>query len=286
MKPTDEVEIMKQVLITGAYGGMGYATAKALSENGYTVFALDRQVREAEENIIPVEADVTDSESVKRALEFVHAQTGALDAILHFAGIYRLDSLVEMSERRFTESFNINLFGAYRVNKEFLPLLQQGSRIVLTTSELAPIAPLPFTGIYAITKTALERYAQSLRMELQLLGICVSVIRPGAVKTGLLSVSTRELDNFTDNTRHYSYNAERFKKIVNTVESRSIPPEKIAKTALRALTAKRPKYVYNINRNPLLRLWNMLPARWQTALIKRLLRAKRTEQKRKENNDE
>ena len=262
------------ILITGAYGGMGYATAKTLSERGYTVFALDKTVREAEGNIIPVEADVTDGESVRRAYEFVRSQTDKLYAILHFAGIYRLDLLVEMSEERFTEIFHINLFGAYRVSREFLPLLKKGSRIVLTSSELAPLTPLPFTGIYAITKTALEKYAESLRMELQLLGVGVCVIRPGAVKTGLLSDSTRELDAFTANTRYYSYNAERFKSIVNRVESKNIPPQKIAKTAIRALTARRPKYVYNVNRNPLLRLWSVLPPRWQTFAIRKILQSK------------
>ena len=265
---------MKFVLITGAYGGMGYATAKAFAARGDTVFALDKTVREAEENIIPVQADVTDSESVERAFALVRSQTDALDAILHFAGVYRLDSLVEMSEERFTGIFNINLFGAYRINKAFLPLLREGSRIVLTTSELAPIAPMPFTGVYAVTKAALEKYAESLRMELQLLGISVSVIRPGAVKTGLLSDSTRELNDFCGNTRLYALNAEKFRDVVDRVEAKNVPPERITKTAVRALTARRPKYVYNINRNPLLRLWNVLPARWQTAVIRRILQPK------------
>ena len=263
---------MKNVVMTGAYGGMGYGTAKALSENGYNVFALDRTVRKAEPNVIPVEADITNAESVRRAFEYVRSQVDEIYAIIHFAGVYRLDSLVEMSEERFTEIFNVNLFGAYRVNKEFLPLLKKGGRIVITPSELAPLCPLPFTGVYAITKTALDRYAYSLRMELQLLGISVSVIRPGAVKTGLLSVSTKELDSFCENTRIYTYNAKRFKKIVNGVEAKSVTPEKVAKKALRALTAKKPRYVYNINRNPLLRMLDALPARWQTKIIGKILK--------------
>ncbi|MBO4216560.1 MAG: SDR family NAD(P)-dependent oxidoreductase [Clostridia bacterium] len=269
---------MKNVLITGAYGGMGYAAAKAVSERGYTVFALDRTVREAEPNIIPIEADVTDAESVKRAFETVRSHTDGICAIIHFAGIYRLDSLVEMSEERFTGIFDVNLFGAYRVNKAFLPLLEKGGRIIMTTSELAPLSPLPFTGIYAITKTALEKYAFSLRMELQLLGIGVSVIRPGAVKTGLLSDSRSELDGFCGNTRIYTCNAERFREIVDGAEAKNVPPEKISKVAVRALTARKPKYVYNVNRNPLLRILNALPARWQTAIIGKILR-KKTKQK-------
>lgn len=265
---------MKHIVITGAYGGMGYAAAKALAERGFTVFALDKKVRDPEPNLIPVETDVTDPESVSRAFRAVAAQTRQLYAIVHFAGIYRLDSLVEMREERFTEIFNVNLFGAYRINRAFLPLLGKGSRILLTTSELAPLSPLPFTGIYAITKTALERYADSLRMELQLLGIDVSVIRPGAVKTDLLSVSTRELDQFCENTRIYTYNAARFKRIVDRTEAKNVPPQAVAKTAVRALESGRPKYVYNINRNPLLRLLNALPARWQTAIIGRILKEK------------
>lgn len=263
---------MKHVIITGAYGGMGYATTKALAQCGYTVFALDKKVGDAESNVIPIETDVSDAESVRRAFEFVKSQVGEIYAIIHFAGIYRLDSLVEMSEERFTEIFNVNLFGAYRINKVFLPLLTKGSRIIITTSELAPLSPLPFTGIYAVTKSALDKYAFSLRMELQLLGIEVSVIRPGAVKTELLSTSTKELEQFCENTRIYTYNAKRLRKIVNNVETKNVTPQIIAKTAVRALTARRPKYVYNVNRNPLLRILNALPARWQTAVIGRVLR--------------
>ncbi len=263
---------MKSIVITGAYGGMGYAAAKALSQSGYRVFALDKTVRKEEPNMIPVETDVTDPESVGRAFEFVSAQTDELYAILHFAGIYRLDSLVEMSEERFTQIFDINLFGVYRINKTFFPLLKRGSRILITTSELAPLDPLPFTGIYALTKSALEKYAFSLRMEVQLLGISVSVIRPGAVKTGLLADSQNELDRFCANTRLYTYNAERFKKIVSDVEAKNVTPEVIAKTACRALSARKPKYVYNINRNPLLRILNALPAGCQTAAIRLILK--------------
>ena len=263
---------MKNVLITGAYGGMGYKTAKLLANSGFTVYALDKLVGSPENNIIPVAADVTDIKSLNSAYEKIKEIAGGLYAIIHFAGIYRLDSLVEMSEERFVSSFDINVFGAYRVNKIFLPLLKKGSRIVITTSELAPLSPLPFTGIYAVTKATLDDYAFSLRMELQLLGISVSVLRAGAVKTGLLSVSKKELDNFCENTKLYSYNAERFKKIVDGVEAKNVPPEKIAKKVLKTLNAKKPKYVYNVNRNPLLLLLNILPARWQTKIIGKILK--------------
>ncbi|MBE6625542.1 MAG: SDR family NAD(P)-dependent oxidoreductase [Ruminococcaceae bacterium] len=265
---------MKAVLITGAYGGMGYATAKLLRDKGYTVFALDLRVREGEENIIPIEADLTSEDSVRCALERVKAHTDSLDAIVHFAGIYMLDSLVEMETGAFDKIFDVNVRGVFLVNKLFLPLLKKGSRILITTSELAPLDPLPFTGIYAVTKGALDKYAYSLKMELQLLGIGVSVLRAGAVETGMLGVSTDALDKFCQKTELYSCNAERFKSIVERVEARCVPPEKIAKGSAKILSRRSPKFAYSINRNPLLLLLNALPKRMQLWAIKMVLKDK------------
>ncbi len=265
---------MKYVLVTGAYGGMGKAVTAALQKAGYYVFALDKKVDSAEENVMPIEADLTDGASLQAAFDKVSKKTDNLYAVLHFAGIYTLDSLVEMDEDAFVRAFNINVFGAYRVNKLFLPLLNNGSKIIITTSELAPLDPLPFTGIYAITKSTLDKYAYSLRMEVQLLGISVSVLRPGAVNTGMLGVSTDALDAFCKKTKLYSCNATRFKRIVDKVEARNVPAEKIAKKTVKILNKKKPKQVYKINRNPLLLLLNVLPKSWQTKIIKLILKNK------------
>ncbi len=263
---------MKYVLITGAYGGMGYATVKELTGKGFVVFALDKKVGQAEENVVPVEADVTDAESVKNAFEKIRTVTDRLSAIVHFAGVYALDSLIEIADAEFDRIFKINLYGAFFVNKIFAPLLSAGSQIVITTSELAPLDPLPFTGVYAVTKGALDKYAYSLRMELQLLGISVSVIRAGAVSTGMLGASTAALDRFCEKTALYECNAARFRRIVNSVEAKSVPPQKIATKVRKILHAKNPKFIYNLNRNKLLLLLNALPKRMQCAVIKKILK--------------
>ena len=263
---------MKYVLVTGAYGGMGKAVVQTLKEAGYFVFALDKRVGEAEENVFPIQADVTDENSIQTAFSLVKERTDELFAILHFAGIYILDSLVEMDETAFIKAFDINVFGAFRINKTFLPLLHKGSRIVLTTSELAPLQPLPFTGLYAVTKSTLDKYAYTLRMEVQLLGIDVVVVRPGAVKTDMLGVSTTALNTFCDQTKLYTCNAKRFKNIVERVEARNVPPKKLAGKTLKILNKKRPKFIYTLNRNPLLLLLNVLPARMQTWIIKQILK--------------
>lgn len=270
---------MKYVLISGASGGMGTSVVKELLDEGYFVFALDNNLSQGlksittqQKNLQFFKVDLTDSQSIQDAYTKVSSITNELYAILHFAGKYVLDSLIEIPEQKFVNAFDVNVFGAYRLNKTFIPLLNRGGRIILTTSELAPLDPLPFTGVYALTKSLLDKYAYSLRMEVQLKDIFVIVLRPGAIKTDMLDVSTTQLDEFCKNTKEYSVNAKKFKQVVDKVESRNILPQKIAKKTAKILSAKNPKYVYTINRNPLLLLLNALPDKLQTRIIKGILK--------------
>lgn len=263
---------MKYVIVTGADGGMGRATVKYLKNRGYFVFALDKREISEESGVMPITVDVTSEQSVRSAFEKVKSVTESVYAVIHFAGIYMLDSLVETSGADFEKIFAINVFGAFYVNKIFMPLMKNGSKIVMVTSELAAIDPLPFTGIYAVTKSALDRYAFSLRMELQLKEIAVSVIRAGAVKTNMLGASTAALDRFSAETELYKYNAERFKKIVNGVESRCVPPEKIAEKAVAVIEKKNPRFAYSVNNNFLLKLYGILPSRLKFRVVKNILK--------------
>ena len=263
---------MKYALVTGAAGGMGRSTVSALLQQDYQVFALDKKCGEPADHLTWLQTDITDEASVAAAFEAVRSQTERLDAVVHFTGIYMLDSLVEMTPEAFEAIFRVNLYGAFLINRTFLPLLKPGSRVLMTTSELAPLDPLPFTGIYGITKSALDKYAYSLRMELQLLKIHISVLRAGAVNTGMLGVSTDALDRFCRQTRLYSCNAKRFKAIVDRVEARNISTEKLAAKVAKILGKKKPKFNYAINRNPLLRLLNILPKRMQLWIIKTILK--------------
>ena len=263
---------MGYYLITGAGGGMGTALARRLTDEGHSVWGLDLEPPDS----VPagetfIRADVTDGTSLCEAFERIRTEAGSLKGIIHTAGIYDLDSLVEMTEKAFLHDFDVNVFGAFRVNRTFLPLLEEGGRIVMISSELAPLHPLPFTGVYAVTKASLDRYAEALRMELQLLGYRVIVLRPGAVRTQMLPASTARLAGFCGSTRLYRCNAERFRKIVDRVEARSVAPERIAEIVAKALRSPRPKNVYPVNRNPMLLLYDRLPVRVQLRLIRKLL---------------
>ena len=257
------------VVLTGAAGGMGRAVRTLLEQKGYRVWALDITDAGGSGSI---RTDITDGKSVEAAFNEIASRSGHIDAIVHTAGIYTMDSLVEMTDEEVLRIFNVNLFGIMRINRIFLPILNPHSRITMVSSELAPLDPLPFTGIYAITKSTIEKYAYSLRMELQLLGHTVSVIRPGAVRTPFLDQSQKKIEAFCNKTALYGDTSRRFLNLVDGIETANVEPERIAKKVLKALEARHPRYVYNINRSPLLRLMSALPQHMQNRVIARVLR--------------
>jgi NAD(P)-dependent dehydrogenase (short-subunit alcohol dehydrogenase family) len=283
---------MRHILVTGAANGIGRAVAEYLAAKGDHVYACD--VREASfesELITAVRLDVRSVADVERAFAKVAAQSDHLDAIVHFAGIYMMGSLVEMSEAEFLRIFDVNVNGVYRVNKVFLPLLMNANahskkangkgkgkgaqaRIIITSSEVAPLGPLPFNGIYSITKTAVDRYAHSLRFELALLEcpIAVVVVRPGAVRTELLQTAHSSMQQLCASTQLFKAKTAAFKSVMDKHMGFAVPPERIARLVQRILDTKRPSHVYSVNTNIGLKLMSALPIGLQISIIKWLLR--------------
>jgi NAD(P)-dependent dehydrogenase (short-subunit alcohol dehydrogenase family) len=263
---------MKQILLTGAAGGLGQAAAEYLAARGCRVFACDIREAPPEDNIIPLCMDVRDKASVAAAYEQVAAVTDRLDAVIHLAGLYMMDSFVEISEERMGRILDVNLMGVYRVNKVFLPLVRQGGgRIIVTTSELAGLKPLPFTGIYALTKTALQCYADSLRLEMALIGIPVIELRPGAFKTQLTVEPGLELDRLLKSTQLYGENLRRIRPLMDSRIGKEKDPETLARLIYRIVAAERPRLRYSPNASLLLKAFSLAPRKLQAFAMKRLL---------------
>ncbi len=260
---------MKKIIITGANGGIGLATLKYLSNNGYFVYALDINKIEKMDNVESFECDLTKEEEIRKVYKSIENEK--IDAIVHLSGCYYMDSFIEIEEDKLKEIFDINFFSVYLVNKIFINLLNKNGKIIITSSEVAPLDPLPFNGIYSITKATLENYAVSLRQELNLLDIKVIILRPGAVNTGLIADSIKNVERIEKETVLYKDNAPLFKNIVEKNESKTIDAIKIAKLINKILIKKRNKLLYKINLNPKLILLSILPKRLQLFIIKKLI---------------
>lgn len=265
---------MKYALVTGGASGMGRATAIELANNGFIVFSCDITTSpEEKENIIQIKTDVTSTKSITQAYTQILQHTNKLDAVINFAGIILMDSLIEISEEEFTNIFNVNLFGVYRINKVFFPLVKNAKgKIIITTSELVENKVLPFNAIYAISKKALDAYAQGLTAELGLLNIPVITLRPGAVDTPIITSSNEQMNKLNDNTLFYKDTIPKFRHIVDKEHNKGIPPEKIAKMVLKILNKKNPKLIYKKNISTKLKLLNILPTKTQIKLLKLILK--------------
>lgn len=264
---------MQSVVITGGNGGIGSAVVNYFLQKGYQVFSLDIiKNSENKQNLISIDCDITSEQSVKEAFERVSETTTNVSAIINLAGVYRMDSLIEIDFQRLKNTYDINLFGAYLINKTFFPLYKDGGRVLIVTSELAPQKIMPFNGLYMLTKSALDKYAQGLRAELSLLGIKVVTVRPGAINTGMIDRSNQEMYALCERSQLYSANTKKFFKIMNSVSSKNIAPEKLAKLLYKATTCKNPKNVYKINNGFLLKIFSALSENFRNFLLKNILK--------------
>lgn len=272
-------EEKKAILITGACGGLGAAAVTEFAKSGYLVYAADISERAAEEGVVPLQMDVTGEESVREAAEKVAEKGVPLCAVIHLAGLYTMDSFIEISPETLEKMLAVNLMGVYRVNREFLPLIRNsGGRIVIVASELAPLDPLPFNGIYTVTKRALDGYAHSLALELDLLGTRVVTVYPGAFGDGMPRAALASMERMSEKSRLYPDIAKRFSRIVAAETGSAKDPAILAKKLRRITEKRRPRFKYFINDSLKLKLFSALPMGAQAFLLRLLLKGKKREQ--------
>lgn len=261
------------VLISGAANGIGKAVCDYFIKRGINVVAIDKQKIELESNLlISYQADITDSLSLHKIHQELLQKEIKLDAIINIAGMFLIDSFIEVNEEELRRIFEVNFLATVNINKIFFDLLKEKGRIVITSSEVAPLDPMPFNGIYNVTKTALDSYSQALRQELNLLGIKVITIRPGAFNTNLAASSLVKTKELMGKTALYKNHSKKFYKIVKTFMGKPKEPALIAKTYYKAITKRNPKIIYKKHINYLLKLLNILPKRLQCYIIKLLLK--------------
>ncbi|MCI6155986.1 MAG: SDR family NAD(P)-dependent oxidoreductase [Erysipelotrichaceae bacterium] len=262
---------MQYVLITGASSGIGKSLKDIFLQNNYHVIALDIKEIDPQDNLDSFICDITNKESLQNVKNTLDKQNIKLEYIINVAGIHMMASLVESPLEQMQRLININLNGTMSVNRIFHSLLKEKGRIIIITSEVASFDPMPFNGLYNVSKTALDTYAQALRQELNLLNQKVITFRPGAVKTPLCDSSLTGTQNLVDSTILYKKQAGKFLKLVTMFMGKPLSPTKMAKFIYKKSIKKHPKLIYKKHQNIGLVLLSILPKRWQCAIIKGIL---------------
>lgn len=173
---------MSTVLISGASRGLGAALAAEYVARGDQVFCGVRSP-DAEVPGIAVELDVTDTDSVQRAVAQVVEACGEIDLLINNAGVHIGGPLLSLDLDAFKKILDINLLGAWRLTRAAKPHLARGSTVAMMSSLSGLVGP-PNDGAYATSKFALEGMSQSLAAELAPEEIRVLVFEPSAVATG------------------------------------------------------------------------------------------------------
>lgn len=267
----------KQAFITGGAGGLGGATAELLVQKGWHVFVadFDEDLLANVENspgYSTVKIDVTDNESVHAACAQVASQTDGLDAVINFAGILAIGSMIEMAEETLQRVIDINVMGTYRVNKQFIPLLEaRKGRIINISSETGWQSGAPFNGAYTLSKHAVEAYSDSLRRELLLLGMHVVKIQPGPFRTAMVGSIGMQFDKAIEGSQRFKSTLKKVRDLATDEQKKSHDPRIVAEAVYTAITARTPKAAYSVKADPARSFLERLPTSWADRILKKVL---------------
>ena len=267
------------ILLTGASSGIGYDTAKNLAAAGHTVYGAARRVEKLEElrpfGVIPLQLDITDEDSIKKAVETIITEQGRVDVLVNNAGYGSYGAIEDVTLDEARNQFEVNLFGLARLTQLVLPQMraQRSGRIINVSSMGGRLTT--FMGAwYHATKYALEAFSDALRMETSDFGIQVSIIEPGGIKTDWGMIAADKLEESARGGAYESIARKTAANMRRHYSSESLSdPAIISKAITHAIEAKKPKtrYLIGFMATPAVLMHTVLPDRTFDKIIRRFM---------------
>ena len=233
----------KKCLITGAASGIGRATALALAAQGAELYLTDRDEAGLTQTVADVKAlgaevpahralDISDYDEVAAFGADIHATHTSMDVVMNIAGVSAWGTVDQLTHQHWRSMIDVNLMGPIHVIETFLPPMVQARRggHLVNVSSAAGIVALPWHSAYSASKYGLRGLSEVLRFDLARYRIGVSVVVPGAVKTGLVqTVQIAGVDRDDPNVQ----------KWVDRFAGHAISPEKAADKILAGVRRNR-----------------------------------------------
>jgi NAD(P)-dependent dehydrogenase (short-subunit alcohol dehydrogenase family) len=261
------------VLVTGASSGIGAATVRKLSHDGFNVFGTVRKTEDA----ATVEAnggtfivmDVTDHASVAAAQIQIARQVGkeGLAALINNAGVPCAGPLELIPLVDIKAAFDVNVFGLISVTQVFLPLLKTARGRIVNVGSVSGRLAFPFIGPYAASKFAVKALTDCLRRELLAVGVDVLLVEPGSCATPIWDkIPEPDRDSLAGTV--YEGVADRFRESAIKGGREGIKAERVAEAISTAVGARRPPVRTLVVASRLKTLiMESLPDRWLDALV-------------------
>lgn len=264
-------------LVTGASAGIGAETVRHLERAGFVVYAAARRTDRLDalsgDGVRPLAMDVTDDDSMTAGMARILDETGRLDVLVNNAGygFYGAVEDVPIDEAR--RQFEVNVFGLARLAQLALPVMRaQGSGRIVNISSMGGRFAMPFGAWYHATKFAVEGLSDALRQEVAPFGVHVVVVQPGAIATEWGGISAESALKWSGDGP-YAGPVRRVAGALGGGSGMQSGPAVVARTIVRAATAKRPRTRYTVGAGakPVVYLRRLLPDRAMDALIARVL---------------
>lgn len=189
---------MSVVLITGASRGIGAACARAFAQAGFNVAvnynrskenaeSLARELRDHGVSAVAVQADVSDSASVRGMFDYVKANLGSVDVLVNNAGISRVGLLTEMTDGDWDTLLHTNLSSVFYCCKAALPdMIRAHSGVIVNVASMWGEVGASCEAAYSASKAGVIGLTKALAKEVGPSGIRVNAVSPGVVMTDMM----------------------------------------------------------------------------------------------------
>jgi NAD(P)-dependent dehydrogenase (short-subunit alcohol dehydrogenase family) len=275
----------KIALVTGASSGFGLLTSIELAKAGFRVVATMRDLGRREHldkaaaagGLTPKldirELDVTRFDTIQPFVDGVVRDYGRLDALINNAGFAVAGFAEDIRLDELRLQFETNFFGAVAMTKAVLPAMRrQRSGHIIQVSSISGLHGSVTVSSYSASKHALEGWSESLRMEVNSLGIKVVLVEPGAFQTGIWTRGARMGE---ESTKQTSPNIERSLRMRERL--RELPkadPIVVARLIVTIAQDPNPKLRYLVGRDAKIQLAmkRLLPWKWHEKIVANFLR--------------
>lgn len=185
-------------LVTGCSRGLGREVAQAVLAAGHRLVATARNAGDLaylppSDRLRVIALDVTDAAAARDAVAVATSAFGRLDVVVNNAGTIKANSVEDLSEEDFRRQFETNFFGVYNITRAALPVMHaQRAGHIIQVSSIGGRRTTPGLGAYQAAKWAVGGFSEVLALEVAPLGIRVTCLEPGGMRTDMFGLSMLE----------------------------------------------------------------------------------------------
>jgi NAD(P)-dependent dehydrogenase (short-subunit alcohol dehydrogenase family) len=275
----------KSALITGSSSGFGLLTSIELAKAGFRVVATMRDLGRRERldqaaaaagvaSQLDIRAlDVTDFDALPAFVDSIVRDDGRLDVLVNNAGFAVAGFAEDIKLEELRQQFETNFFGAVALTKAALPTMRrQRSGHIIMVSSIAGLHGSVTVSSYSASKHALEGWSESLRLEINALGIKVVLVEPGAFQTDIWTRGAVMGENSTKETSPNIQRSLRMRDRVQALPKRD--PIEVARLIATIAQDPNPKLRYLVGRDAKIQLAlkRILPWKWHEKLVANFLK--------------